>query len=606
MANILGISAFFHDSAAALTSNGTLLAAAQEERFSRIKNDAAFPEHAINYCLSKNFITADKLDAVVFYDKPFLKVERLLESYLSEAPKGFKQFAHAVPLWVNEKILLKQLLKRKLAEWGVNFSKCKLLFSEHHLSHAASAYYPSPFNESAILTIDGVGEWATTTMMHARENTITKLKELHFPHSLGLLYSAFTQFLGFKVNSGEYKVMGLAPYGNDQSEQCQNYITKIRNEIVDIKPDGSIALNLTYFDFITGLSLIHVRNWENLFKLQARKPESAIQVQHCNLALAIQTIVESIINLLAQEARHLTQSDNLCLAGGVALNCVAAGKLNHQKIFKKIYIQPASGDAGGAVGAALAAEHIYFSSTKERAAQSHAMSGCYLGPEYADWQIEQCLSEFGMPYFQVSSEAALCEYVAGKIADGAIIGWFQGRMEFGPRALGARSILANPSIPAIQNILNEKIKRRENFRPFAPAMLSQDYKYFFEGDQENEFMSFTDFLKPEHRLVAPFHDDELPLHVRLSMVRSGIHGATHVDYSSRIQVVDEHTNPLFHSLLSAFKKISGKGVLINTSFNQRGQPIVCSPHDACTAFNNMDLDLLVMNRFIISKKKATV
>jgi len=598
MANVLGISAFYHDSAATIAIDGKIVAAVQEERFSRIKNDAKFPVNAIKYCLQYSGLKLNQIDHIVYYEKPFLKLERLLETYLETAPNGFQQFTQAAPLWIKEKVLIKNKIRENLNLIDENFSAKEILFCEHHLSHAASALYTSPFSNAAIITADGVGEWCTTSIMNGTPNTITSLKELNFPHSIGLLYSAFTQFLGFKVNSGEYKVMGLAPYGNKNSSQFSFFKNKI-SELFDLKSDGSVFLNIRYFNFQKGLSMINENLWAELFEIKPRIAESEINLNHCHLALAIQTITEDVIFNLAKQAKQITNADNLCLAGGVALNCVAVGKLNKQNIFNKIYIQPASGDAGGAIGAALAIEHIFLGN-KRKTPQKDSMQGCRLGPDYDNQTIAQTLTKYNLHFIQYKEEELL-KLTATHLSNNKTVAWFQGRMEFGPRALGSRSILANPSTSNIQQTLNQKIKKRESFRPFAPAMLIEDYLEFYEGGNENGFMSMTDFLKKEKRMGNDSTPEEAGITEQLQKSKSAIQGVTHVDYSSRIQVVTETDDSLFFKLLTEYKKITGRGILINTSFNLRGQPIVCSPEDACKCFLETEIDILAINNFIASK-----
>ncbi|HMW09915.1 MAG TPA: carbamoyltransferase N-terminal domain-containing protein [Bacteroidia bacterium] len=599
MANVLGISAFYHDSAATIAIDGKIVAAVQEERFSRIKNDAKFPVNAIKYCLQYSGLKLNQIDHIVYYEKPFLKLERLLETYLETAPNGFQQFTQAVPLWIKEKVLIKNKIRENLNLIEENFSAKEILFCEHHLSHAASALYTSPFSNAAIITADGVGEWCTTSIMNGTPNTITSLKELNFPHSIGLLYSAFTQFLGFKVNSGEYKVMGLAPYGNKNSSQFSFFKNKI-SELFDLKSDGSVFLNIRYFNFQKGLSMINENLWAELFEIKPRIAESEINLNHCHLALAIQTITEDVIFNLAKQAKQITNADNLCLAGGVALNCVAVGKLNKQNIFNKIYIQPASGDAGGAIGAALAIEHIFLGNKRKTPEKDH-LQGCRLGPAYDNQTVAQSLTKYNL-HFEQFKEEELLKLTATHLSNNKTVAWFQGRMEFGPRALGSRSILANPSTSNIQQTLNQKIKKRESFRPFAPAMLIEDYLEFYEGGNENGFMSMTDFLKKEKRMGNDSTPEEAGITEQLQKSKSAIQGVTHVDYSSRIQVVTETDDSLFFKLLTEYKKITGRGILINTSFNLRGQPIVCNPDDACKCFLETEIDLLAINNFIVRKK----
>lgn len=603
---ILGISAFYHDSAAAIIINGKTVAAAQEERFTRIKHDPNFPSNAIKYCLEYTGLTLTRLDAIVFYDKPLLKFERLLETYYSFAPRGLKSFLVSIPIWLDEKMFLKRLLLKNLK--GIeDFDKKKvpLLFPEHHLSHAASAFYPSHFENAAILTIDGVGEWATASICHGKGSKITILKELQFPHSLGLLYSSFTYFLGFKVNSGEYKLMGLAPYGRQNSAQVSNFEKTIKNKLVEIKQDGSIWLDQEYFNYATGLKMINQKAWEKLFNIPQRFSETELLQIHCDLALAIQNVTEEIVELMALEAKRLTNADYLCLAGGVALNCVANGKLINKKIFKDIYIQPASGDAGGAPGAALAAYHIYFDQSRE-VDQSDSMSGAYLGPEYSNLDIEKIAKKFSAPYKKIDEWSDVYGKIAHSISEGKIIGWMQGKMEFGPRALGARSILADPRNSNTQKNLNLKIKYRESFRPFAPSVLSEDCSKYFKYEGKSPYMLNVQSVNPKLRYKLPEGYDDLTLMEKLYIERSEIPAVTHIDFSARIQTVHKETNPKFWNLISAFKTITNIGMLVNTSFNVRGEPIVCTPEDAYRCFMRTEMDYLVINNFIFKKEEQPV
>ena len=596
---ILGISAFYHDSAAVILVDGEIIAAAQEERFSRIKHDSGFPENAIRYVLEESGIDYNDLSAIAFYDKPLLKFERLLETYHAFAPVGLRSFLIAIPVWIKEKIFMKNLLYRQLKQFGT--SKIPVLFPEHHLSHAASAYLPSPFDEAAILTIDGAGEWATTTICEGKSNTIKILKELHFPHSVGLLYSAFTYYLGFRVNSGEYKLMGLAPYGNASSPQTNQFRIKIMTEMVDVRSDGSILLNMKYFDFATQLTMTNDRMWKSLLGLSRREPESEITQEHMDLALAIQQITEMIVVDLARTARTITGCRNLVMAGGVALNCVANSKIAEAGIFENIWIQPAAGDAGGALGAAFAAYHIFFGKEKIKPVSVDAMKYALLGPQYSDSEIRRVLNrhEASFTYFNDFGELTLS--ISQKIADGMIVGWFQGRMEFGPRALGNRSILADPRNPEIQKKLNLKIKFREGFRPFAPSVLEEDLHEFFASDTPSPYMLFVSELKKELRTSEPSGYSDFNLYDRLYHLRSGIPAITHIDYSSRIQTVSRSSNPRFWSLISDFKKITACGMVVNTSFNIRGEPIVCTPNDAYLDFLGTGMDFLVLGNYVLEQ-----
>jgi carbamoyltransferase len=598
---ILGISAFYHDSAAAILIDGEIIAACQEERFSRIKHDSGFPVNAIKYVLEETSMDYDELTAVTFYEKPLLKFERLLETYHVFAPKGLVSFVSAIPLWIKEKLFMKKLLQEQLQKFGT--AKIPLLFPEHHLSHAASAFYPSPFEEAAILTIDGVGEWATITICYGSPVGIRVLKELHFPHSLGLLYSAFTYYLGFKVNSGEYKLMGLAPYGNPISSQTKSFKEKILTELVDIREDGSILLNMNYFDFATRLTMTNNRKWETLFGIPRRKPESAISQEHMDLALAIQDVTESIVIALARTAQKITHSKNLVMAGGVALNCVANSKILNADIFDHIWIQPAAGDAGGAVGAAFAAFHIRYKQERKAPLLSDAMNHSYLGPQYSDKDILQAINKYEAQYDYYKKFDDLTLVVSQKIAERNVIGWFQDRMEFGPRALGNRSILGDPRNPEIQKVLNLKIKFREGFRPFATSILIEDLSNYYATNVSSPYMLFIGSLKEELRNPEPENYVDFNLYDRLYHVRSVIPAVTHVDYSARIQTVSKEANPKFWQLITDFKKITGCGILVNTSFNVRGEPIVCTPQDAYIDFMRTDMDYLVLGNYFFDKKK---
>lgn len=600
--NILGISAFYHDSAACIISNGEIIAAAQEERFTRKKHDAAFPKNAVRFCLEEANISLTELDAVVFYDKPFLKFERLLETYYSFAPKGLISFLSAVPVWAKEKMFLKKLLLDELTEIeSVQRGSIKLFFPEHHLSHAASAYYPSSFSEAAIITVDGVGEWTTASIAHGNGKEITILKELHFPHSLGLLYSAFTYFLGFRVNSGEYKLMGLAPYGISHSEETKRFKEIIKTQLVDVKDDGSIWLNQQYFNYATGLTMVHDKQWQQLFGFEKRNAESEPEQHHCNLALAIQEVIEEVVLKMAQEAKRLTQSENLCLAGGVALNCVANGKLQQAGIFKNIFIQPAAGDAGGAMGAALAAHHIFFQQERKPTSEKDMLRGSYLGNACNEKEIKNTIAKYKSIANNYENKNDLYEQVAALLANGNVVGWVQGKMEFGPRALGARSILGDARNAEMQKKLNLKIKYRESFRPFAPAVLAEEVKQYFNIHNHSPYMLMVAPVKEARRNLLPENYHQLDLKNKLYHLRSDIPAVTHVDFSARIQTVHKETNPAFYNLLQAFKKQTGYALLVNTSFNVRGEPIVCTAEDAYRCFMRTDMDYLVIENYLFKK-----
>jgi len=606
---ILGISAYYHDSAAAIIKDGKILAAAQEERFTRIKHDSAFPHHAIKFCLNHSGMNVSQLDAIVFYDKPLLKFERLLETYYGFSPKGIKSFIKSIPVWLKEKLFLKRMLHEELSKIGnYDKKKVKLLFPEHHLSHAASAYYSSHFEDAAILTIDGVGEWATASISHGSGKNIKILKELKFPHSLGLLYSAVTYYCGFKVNSGEYKLMGLAPYGNHGSEQVKKFIKLIKSVLIDIKEDGSIWLNQEYFDYATGLTMIVDQKWEKLFNLKRRKAESRIEQIHCDFALAIQEVTEEIVIKMAQEAKKLTSSNNLCMAGGVALNCVANGKLQNTNIFKNIFIQPAAGDAGGALGAAQAAYHIYFGNDriKGNSDSLDAMQGSYLGPEFSNLDIINMAKKFEAKYIYFENFNELIEKTATLLSQGNVIGWFQGRMEFGPRALGGRSILGDARNPEMQKKLNLKIKYREGFRPFAPSVLAEDIRNYFECQTPSPYMLLVHGINKNRRNIQPENYESLPMMEKLYFLRSDLPSITHIDYSARIQTVHKETNPRYWELINAFKTKTGYSVVVNTSFNVRGEPIVCTPEDAYRCLMRTEMDYLVIENFIFEKQKQPI
>lgn len=600
---ILGISAFYHDSAAAIIEDGEIIAAAQEERFTRKKHDPGFPTNAVKFCLNYGGTTLDQLDAIAFYDKPLLKFERLLETYYAFAPKGLSSFITAMPVWLKEKMFLKRLLHEELEKIGTfDKKKVKLLFPEHHLSHAASAYYPSPFDEAAILTIDGVGEWATASICHGKGKDITILKELKFPHSLGLLYSAFTYFLGFKVNSGEYKLMGLAPYGVPESDEVKKYVDIIKKHLVDIKEDGSIWLNQQYFDYATGLRMVHEDKWEKLFGFKTRKPEAELEPRHCNLGLAIQEVTEEAVIKMAKEAKRLTGAPNLCMAGGVALNCVANGKVYNTKLFDQVFIQPAAGDAGGALGSALAAFHIYFEQARTKPVELDGMKGSYLGPEYTDLDVQLTAKRYKAKYTQFNNSGELCKHVAQLLSEGNVVGWMQGRMEFGPRALGGRSILGDPRNADMQKKLNVKIKFRESFRPFAPSVLAEECKEYFEHDTVSPYMLLVQPVVQNRRKTLPPGYHTFNLKDKLYHLRSDMPAITHIDFSARIQTVHKETNPRYYELIQEFKKQTGYGVIVNTSFNVRGEPIICTPEDAYRCFMRTEMDYLVVGNFVFAKK----
>ena len=590
---VLGISAFYHDSAAALVEDGRIVAAAQEERFTRKKHDPSFPSNAIAYCLEEAGARLDELDHVVFYDKPFLKFERLLETYIALAPQGFRSFRVAIPLWLKEKLFQKSLLKRELNPFAEGFDISRLLFCEHHLSHAASAFYPSPYEEAVVLTMDGVGEWATTSAAMGSGKNLEVFQEIHFPHSLGLLYSAFTYYTGFKVNSGEYKVMGLAPYG------APKYKELILDNIIDLKADGSFWLDLSYFDYCTGLTMTNER-FSALFGEPVRAPDKLLTEFHMDVAASIQAILDEAVLRLTRSLAKKTGAKNLCLAGGVALNCVANGKVLRDGAFDNIWIQPAAGDAGGAVGAALAAIHLF--KEQPRMINGDGMRGSFLGPSYSQADIEQRLTASDAR-FTVVREDDMIEMTARALANQQAVGWFQGRMEFGPRALGARSILGDPRSPTMQRNLNLKIKYRESFRPFAPSVLRENVSDWFELESDSPYMLLVAGVRKDRCHSMTSHEEALFGIEKLNIARSEIPAVTHVDYSARIQTVHANTNPLFHRLLTRFKELTGCAVLVNTSFNVRGEPIVCTPEDAFRCFMGTDLDLLVAGRCMLHKSE---
>ena len=592
---ILGLSGYYHDSAAALLRDGVIVAAAQEERFSRRKHDARFPLNALRYCLDEAGISLSQVDHVAFYDKPFLKFERLLETYLAFAPRGFTSFRMAMPLWLREKLFQKDLLAKELKrlEPGVDWLE-RLLFSEHHLSHAASAFFASPFDEALVLTMDGVGEWASTSAAIGRGSSLEIFQEIHFPHSLGLLYSAFTYYLGFKVNSGEYKVMGLAPYGEPK------YAQTILDHLIDLKPDGSYHLDQRYFDYCTGLRMTSAA-FDDLFGAPPRQPEDPLTQRHMDLAASVQAVTEEAVLRMTRALRAQTGMKNLCLAGGVALNCVANGKVLRDGAFEHIWVQPAAGDAGGALGAALAAQHLTLDQPRARSDGRDSMRGSYLGPVFAQADIEQRLTAAGA-HFEVLDEAGLTDTTAGLLASEHVVGWFQGRMEFGPRALGGRSILGDPRSPRMQSVLNLKIKYRESFRPFAPSVLREHVADWFELDDDSPYMLMVADIAASRRLVPSDSDGTLFGIDKLKVPRSTIPAVTHVDYSARIQTVHADTNPRYHALISSFHEKTGCPVMINTSFNVRGEPIVCTPEDAFRCFMGTGMDALVIGNCLLLKE----
>jgi carbamoyltransferase len=596
---VLGISAFYHDSAAAVVVDGTIAAAAQEERFSRKKHDAGFPRRALQYVLDAAEISFDDLKCVVFYEKPFIKFERLLETYHAFAPRGLESFSHAIPVWLKEKLFMKSYLRKELRALGIA-ENIPLLFPEHHFSHAASAFFPSPFEEAAILTIDGVGEWATTTIGYGKGSDITIFKELHFPHSLGLLYSAFTYYCGFKVNSGEYKLMGLAPYGLKKPGRAEKYKERIYQHIVDLRPDGSILLNMEYFDYATGLTMCNEPRWEKLFGFPRRKGESDLSQPYMDLALAIQEVTNEIVLKLAETAKTLSSSRNLVIAGGVALNCVANSQILENRVFDDIWIQPAAGDAGGSLGAALIGWHHFLG--KERiCGPTDSMEGAYLGPSFEAVDIRKVLSRHGMNYKYFDRYDELSETIAELLDRGKVVGLFQGRMEFGPRALGNRSIIGDARNPEMQKKMNLKIKYRESFRPFAPSILQECIGEYCDRALASPYMLLVLPISESRRKKMPEIGSDLDIFTRLYHLRSDIPAVTHIDYSARVQTVDKITNPRFWRLISDFKKITGYGVIINTSFNRRGEPIVCTPEDALRCFMNSEIDYLVLDNFLVDK-----
>jgi carbamoyltransferase len=592
---ILGISAFYHDSAAALIVDGHIVAAAQEERFTRKKHDSAYPSNAMAYCLSEAGLSLEEVSHVVFYEKPFVKFERLLETYLALAPRGIASFRMAMPLWLKEKLFQKQLLLRKLRAVapGVKWEE-RLLFSDHHLSHAASAFYPSPFDHAAVLTTDGVGEWTTTSMGMGEGAALSLHKELHFPHSLGLLYSAFTYFTGFRVNSGEYKLMGLAPYGEPRFAQL------ILDTLIDLKADGSFRLDMSYFDYCVGLVMTNEK-FARLFGISVREPEQDLEQIHMDIAASIQVVLEDVILRITRSLAAETGAQNLCLAGGVALNCVSNGKILRDGRFKNIWIQPAAGDAGGAIGAALAAYHIQLNQPRASRMSGDGMSGALLGPAFDDADSAQRLDAVGARYERLT-DAQTIERAAQALADGQAVGWFSGRMEFGPRALGGRSILADPRSPTMQRTLNLKVKYRESFRPFAPSVLREDVADWFDLDIDSPYMLLVADVAKSHKRQMTETEDALFGIDKLNIARSDIPAVTHIDYSARVQTVHATTNPRYHALITRFKELTGCPVLVNTSFNVRGEPIVCTPDDAFRCFMGSEIELLVVGNCVLEKR----
>ena len=593
---ILGVSAFYHDSAACLLKDGEIIAAAQEERFTRKKHDAGFPSNAIRYCLKEAGIAAKDIDNVVFYEKPFVKFERLLETYLAFAPKGFRSFAKAMPVWIKDKLFQKSaLIKefRSTIDDDVNWREL-LLFSEHHLSHAASAFYPSPFESAAVLTLDGVGEWTTTSLAIGKGRNLNVVKEIHFPHSLGLLYSAFTYYTGFRVNSGEYKVMGLAPYGEPV------YADLIREKLITVAEDGSFQLDMSYFNYATGLTMTN-KKFDALFGGPPRTSETELTQREMDLAASVQKVTEDIVLELAKGIARETGERNLCLAGGVALNCVANGILLRKKIFDNIWIQPAAGDAGGALGAALSTWYLHHNRERLASTKRDAMKGAYLGPEFTDKEIEAELTACGAK-FKKLSEAEMIEEVASALADEKAVGWMQGRMEFGPRALGGRSIIGDPRSPHMQKQLNLKVKYRESFRPFAPSVLSEDVGEWFQHDTDSPYMLLVADVQNDKRRAMTKEEDALFGIDKLNVPRSSVPAITHVDYSARIQTVHEDTNPKYHAVISKFKEKTGCPLVVNTSFNVRGEPIICTPTDAFKCFMGTEMDVLAVGNYVLYKE----
>ena len=601
MTYVLGISAFYHDSAAALIIDGNIISAAQEERFSRKKHDSRYPFNAIEFVLKNSKVKLSQVDYIVFFEKPFLKFERLLETYLAFAPKGFKSFCMSMPIWLREKLFQKKFLFEKLKEHDENFNDInKIYFSEHHYSHAASAFYPSPFKDAVILTLDGVGEWATTTIAIGKDNDIKMLREIHFPHSIGLLYSAFTYYTGFKVNSGEYKVMGLAPYGEPK------YKNTILKELIDLKDDGSFRLNMKYFNYATGLTMTN-NKFENLFGQKVRNPDKDLLTEfHMDIAASIQAVIEEIVMKLTKSLSKEFKSENLCMAGGVALNCVANGKIIKNNVFKNIWIQPAAGDAGGSLGAALAFWYKELGNKRNpNLNKKDEMNGAYLGPSFDNDQIEETLKSLKAKY-QKKNDESLFNLIANELKNKKTVGWFQGRMEFGPRALGARSIIADPRSDKMQKELNLKVKFRESFRPFAPSVLREDLSDWFELNCDSPYMLLVSDIKKNLQIPMNENDQKLFGINKLNVKRSSIPAVTHVDYSARVQTVHKETNPRYYNLIKKFKEITNCPVLVNTSFNVRGEPIVCTVEDAFRCFMGTNLDILVCENFILYKQEQDI
>ena len=593
---VVGISAFYHDAAAALVCDGEIVAAAQEERFTRKKHDSRFPRQALEYCLAEGGIRLDQVDLVAFYDKPLLKFERLLETYLAFAPRGFESFRMAIPIWLREKLFLKDLLQEQLKQILPDFDwDERLVFSEHHLSHAASAFFPSPYSSAAVLTLDGVGEWATSSLALGSDQRLEIIKEIHFPHSLGLLYSAFTYYTGFKVNSGEYKLMGLAPYGEPR------YTGVILDKLIDLKEDGSFRLNLDYFNYCVGLTMTN-RRFDELFGSPPRTPEQLLTQFHMDIAASVQRVTEEILLRMTRAIARETGEHNLCLAGGVALNCVANGKVLRDGHFKNIWIQPAAGDAGGSLGAALCAYHLYKGQPRRHDTAADGMKGAYLGPEFGQREIEQRLRATGAQ-FSVADDSSVISQAADALVAQKALGWFQGRMEFGPRALGARSILGDPRSPSMQKTLNIRVKYRESFRPFAPAVLREDAADWFDLDNDSPYMLLVADVRAERRRTMTAEERTLFGIDKLNVPRSDIPAVTHIDYSARVQTVHRETNPRFHALLGEFKQRTGCPVLVNTSFNVRGEPIVCTPEDAFRCFMGSEIETLVIGNCVLQKEQ---
>ena len=595
MANILGISAFYHDSAAALLQQGVVTAAAQEERFTRVKHDPSFPSNSIDFVLKQAGLQISNIDYIAFYEKPFLKFERLLETYMAFSPRGFRSFSKAMPIWIRDKLFQKKLILKEISErYGVKFDQTKLLFAEHHLSHAASAYFPSPYESAIVLTVDGVGEWATTTVSIGKKDELQIVKELHFPHSIGLLYSAFTYYIGFRVNSGEYKVMGLAPYGSPK------YKDIILENLIDLKEDGSFRLEMSFFNYCTGLTMVS-KKFCQLFGQPVRRPDlDPLTDFHMDIAASVQSVIEEIMLRLTKNLFNEYEIPNLCLAGGVALNCVANSKVLASGVYENIWVQPASGDAGGAVGAALAAWHQELKQPKKIRANGDGMSGGFLGPEFSNPEI-QAVFKKKRACFSKLDDQALIKKTADAIARGLAIGWFQGRMEFGPRALGSRSILGDPRSATMQRDLNLKVKYRESFRPFAPSVLAEDLNDWFELFCDSPYMLFVGEVAKSKRINIDYDNLEEVGIEQINQIRSEIPAVTHLDFTARVQTVHQSTNPRFHALIKEFKEITGCGMLVNTSFNIRGEPIVCSPADAYRCFMGTELDVLVCGNYYLEK-----